>query len=693
MIADPAGLLRRMPELETVARDDAAIRSALESGDPFKVYRSLRWGRWTGRLRAHAEVVKELLANRRLFARPLTSSPGLFTLNSLGLGFVGETERDTDGTYITMHAIVVLFKVPLLPLGSYLVGDGDTDRSYRIYARVPMGTISWLWSRAAALGAALLVLSGAAGAVHDSRYATVRVANGFSKHLEVEVGGKKAAVPPGSVWMLDGVPVGTQPARATLDGQVVDEAPLDVSSGHDAFVWNVGGVAAVYAVDINYYDVMPAYPNDPKPFFFCGQRQLKHNADFLFRDPDSSVSMSKGTKVVTKRLLAAAWRRPEDTRAPCLSILWLAQDAAGLQLASEALRRAGELAEDDEVLPILAAVYGDKEAGQYEAAKALFERKPTAENGRMLVWVADETGHLDEVRADFEARRTAKPEDADAAYLALRASQKTPDLASCEAMLARFPDNEEVRAATQYAALRENKPDRALDLWLQRLDDDADEACRSVYGVAEAALLAHREREVLEALDACGGGRDALAPSTALAAARLSLTQNTAPARWLTRIESEALRDRASLLCQQPVDKVEKTPLESYARLIAAVHKDGASTLAASTLVRVDELQVVESELPLLIWAEAVRTKHEVAKSFARRLQLRRAEREALEAYVNGASRELTVPLMPHERAVVHFVRSRADGIDGAEKAKLVALAKQDAVLSPLLTDALEHWP
>ena len=86
-------------------------------------------------------------------------------------------------------------------------------------------------------------------------------------------------------------------------------------------------------------------------------------------------------------------------------------------------------------------------------------------------------------------------------------------------------------------------------------------------------------------------------------------------------------------------------------------------------------------------------TRDEIAKTFARRLQIRRTERQALEAYINGASPELTVPLMPHERAVVHFVRSRADGIDGAEKAKLVALAKKDAVLSPLLTDALEHWP
>ena len=97
--SDPAGLLQRMPELERIAAEDGPVRAALASGDPFKLYRVLRWGSWTGRLKAHQELVKELLGNRRLFARPLNGTPSLFTMNSAGVGFVGEDERHPDGTY------------------------------------------------------------------------------------------------------------------------------------------------------------------------------------------------------------------------------------------------------------------------------------------------------------------------------------------------------------------------------------------------------------------------------------------------------------------------------------------------------------------------------------------------------------------------------------------------------------------
>ena len=282
---DPAGLLQRMPELERIATEDGSVRAALGSGDPFKVYRALRWGSWTGRLSSHRELVKELLGNRRLFARPLNGTPGLFTLNSFGLGFVGEVERQQDGTYITGHYVVMLFKLPLLPLGAYVVGPGDTTNSYRIHARVPMGAFTWAWSRAAALAAAVLVASAAWGAFQNSRFATVTVANGFKKPLQVEVGGQKATLAPNTTQALT-VPVGEQPARALVEGVVVEDSPINVLSGQDAFIWNVGGVAPLFKIYIDYYAVEPAFPGTPRFAYYCGRRVIaERNIDFFFREP------------------------------------------------------------------------------------------------------------------------------------------------------------------------------------------------------------------------------------------------------------------------------------------------------------------------------------------------------------------------------------------------------------------------
>jgi hypothetical protein len=191
MIQDPAGLLHRVPELKPLC-EDPGVRRAVEQGDPFRLYRALRWARWLGRLRSHRETIDALLSQRRLFARPLKSSPWMGTLNGFGSTLLGSSEPDShDGTHISTHCVVAFFAIPLVPLGAYVVrpGDGSTalNRSWALFARVPMGLLPWLWSRALALGVMALVALGAAQACQDSRYHDVRLINGSSKPLRVEL--------------------------------------------------------------------------------------------------------------------------------------------------------------------------------------------------------------------------------------------------------------------------------------------------------------------------------------------------------------------------------------------------------------------------------------------------------------------------------------------------------------------------
>ena len=691
--SDPAGLLQRMPELERIATEDGPVRAALGSGDPFKLYRALRWGSWTGRLKAHQALVKELLGNRRLFARPLKGTPSLFTMNSIGAGFVGEAEREQDGTYIAGHFVVVFFKLPVLPLGAYVVGPGDTTNTYRIFARVPLGAFSWAWSRALALAAALLVVSGAWGAFQDSRFTTVTVANGFKKSLQVDVGGQKATIAPNTTAELT-VPVGTQAARALVEGQVVDEGPIEVASGNDAFIWNVGGVSPLFKYVVNYFAVEPAWPAPPNITFLCGQRLVvEPNIDFLFREPDKSVSMSKGTKVISRTLLSAAWRQSDDERqSPCVTQLYLRNDATRLASTVKALRAAGELAPEEETLPLIAALLSGTDEGVWEQAKELHQRRGgDLDTERAVIWAAEETGHLDELLFDLEARKTTAPDDANIAFLLLRATREKQTLASWETALQKFPAHDELRRSVAYAAIREGQWQRSLALWNQRLHDEPAAACDDIEMAGLASIALHKEGEVLEALNDCP---DPMRMDAVIAATRLAMAakQDTKP--WLDRLPSDPQRQRVRLMAGLPVRDIEHTPMEQTARFLTAVHKSGDALFAELPNLPMEELQSLDAELAVLIWAEAVRRNHSAATTFARRTHLTPSERKALSGFLTAGQPELEAKrFSPLTRAVMYLTRSRAQGIAPAEKVRLHKLVRQDAVLSGFVISALDHWP
>lgn len=692
MPSDPAGLLQRMPELERIVADDETIRAALATGDPFKLYRALRWGSWTGRLNTHKELVKELLGNRRLFARALTGTPGLYTLNSFGVGFVGESERHPDGTYITGHFLVILFKFPLLPLGAYLVGAGDTDNTYRIFARVPLGGFSWAWSRAAALAAALLIASSGWGAFQNSRFATVTVANGFRKALQVDVGGKKATIGPNTTAALT-VPVGTQPARAVLEGNVVDEGPIDVESGNDAFVWNVGGVSPIYKVDIEYYATEPAYPPPPLINFYCAERLIiQRDVNFFFREPDKTTSLSKGVKMVRKTMMSVNWGSGE-TRSPCLTWLYLEGNSKRLETVITALKAAGELSAEEESLGILSTLMAGSDDGVWDRAKALKDSNGSdLSSARTVMWAAEETGHLDELLADLRSRAEQKPDDADAAYLVLRANPDAAPLSEWESLLKKFPSHDATRRSVEFAALREGQWERSYAMWKLRLEDEPEAACGDADLATQASIALHREAEVLQALEECG---DPSEFDVALAATRLSIVAQKDTQPWVSRVQGEQLRQRLRLFAGLPVQDIAHTRLEPLARFLTVIHQGGDTLFPELANLPQHELQSIDPEVATIVWAEAVRKKNAPAAStLARRTRLTALERKALEGYITGARPELEPRrFSPLVRAIAYFTRSRVEGVAPAEKARLQKLVRQDGALGGFVVSALDHWP
>src|SRR5581483_7094326 len=98
-----------------------------------------------GKLPAHRETIKLLLARRRLFLTPITSAPPLATLNGVGVRVYGQTDADrNDGTYIVTHYIVLVF-IPIFPLRQYLVRDGAPSggrRSWGFIGKVPLSPLA-----------------------------------------------------------------------------------------------------------------------------------------------------------------------------------------------------------------------------------------------------------------------------------------------------------------------------------------------------------------------------------------------------------------------------------------------------------------------------------------------------------------------------------------------------------------------
>ena len=77
--------------------------------------------------------------------RPLTSAPGLGSINGVGTTLYGERDRDAEtGTYVTTRCLIVLF-VPVFCVGAYRVADGDYN-SYYFIGKEPLSTFAKIWN-------------------------------------------------------------------------------------------------------------------------------------------------------------------------------------------------------------------------------------------------------------------------------------------------------------------------------------------------------------------------------------------------------------------------------------------------------------------------------------------------------------------------------------------------------------------
>jgi len=704
MLQDPSEILNRVPELESLA-GEPSIRRAIEAGDPFKIYRALFWTRLLGRLASQRETLSTLLRNRRLFAKPIKGSPWLGTLNGIGATLLGESERDPDGTHVATHTVVIFFVVPLLPLGAYLVRkqeSGVLRTSWRIFARVPMGPVPWLWSRLVALAAVASVLSGAFAAVHSARYGDVRVVNAFEVPMAITVGGEAATVPAQGDLVVN-ARAGRHPARAaTADGIEVDALELEVTSGKGVLAWNLAGAMPVFLLDVVYSgEKKPAEETEPPPrAVYCGQRLIQlPSVDYAFRAPDKSLRMPSGSGRLVKSYLDYE-RGAKD--APRRCFFYLAQKGREADAAAF-LEIAARIAKWDPDAATLAvhARLSNSVAQALRIAKEARDARPTDLDAHRLYQVtAEQAGGGSELVDEYRKRAEAEPASADAQYLYARLFRGTQGRALIDSLAARFPDHVYLLRASVYVRFRGGDWKGADEAWTRLLARSADAAAQTADEEIRALVAIGRFADALKLAGATfEKGPPWVRSTMAQRFARIATVGGVGPSDVLIgRVEADAhLRtgEKLWVLRQQSGLKVPKEITAPGLALVRALAQDPVGALRLAGSASDLDLRALDRGAWALLYCEAART----GNAELERSLLRFAGASAwgeLAAMRKLARLELAVSpdvdLDPEILAAALLVRSRNPSLAAPERKMLVDEARRLDVLRGPVTNAIPAW-
>jgi tetratricopeptide (TPR) repeat protein len=698
VLGDPAGLLGRITELVPLC-EDPRIHQAVESGDPFRVYRALVWARLFKRLPEHRETLEMLVRRRRLFARPVKGSLFLGTVNGFGATLLGLAEDEPDGTRISLHCLVALFRVPVFPLGAYLVqptGGNALRSSWRIFARVPMTLLQWLWSRVLALGVIAAVAVGAYQAFYASRHHDVTVVNGLNRPLQVSAGKTQRTVAAGSHLTLK-LPVGSWTFRAVgEDGSEVDALSADVKSGSQALVWNIAGAAPVYTETITYSSKQAASSASkaPTPSVYCGQNWLNlAHVDFAFVSPPHEMSMPKSQDHISKLFLTVPPISADRQVSFCVSFL---ADEGRLPEALTFLEAQARLNGWKGPAAHAAAYFAilDNPVKGLPLVRRIRDADPTdAEVNREYQTAAALAGREAEALEEYRSLAIAHPDSAIAQYLALRVRNDPDKPADAERALARFPTDPNLLRLAVLARLSRSDWAGTLSAWHSLAELNTVEADALIEGPVTALVALGRRAEALQLLEKTFDRSDANARFVAARLyGRVALLEGQTDAdRLVKKLEKDGPVPQLRLEAGLPEDGKDTSPSVLFLR---AVPVDAASARQAGGGLKVTDINRMDEASWALVYGEAIRMgDKKAAESLARAPVLVGSPRELFERYVRGEAVRLDQLVLQLEvRAAAAFIRSRNASLDAKERNELLAQAKRDDWLQTNVSRAIPGW-
>jgi hypothetical protein len=702
-LRDPAGLVARSPELARLAERSPSLRRAIEHGRPLDAYRALYWAHRTGRFRDLGDDAATLLGHRRLFVKPLTSAPVMFTYNGIGTSLYGTSDVDPrDGTYVGTLFAVFIF-VPLFPIASYLVRNSPEKpgRAWNFIAKVPLASGTYFWQRGVALGLLALLLVGLGSAFEGFGHNTIDFVNGLDRPVRVQVSGARTLEVPGGDWKSVRSAVGKVAITILADGRVVESDSIDVPRGSRTIVWNVLGAAPIYVEQVVYSsaeDKDSASRPPAEPEILCGKSLLSRDrVDDEFQDSPKSVSMPKGSEHVVRWHLGIA---PGGAQT-CGSIL-ASRDAPAAERWAMKLTRA-LLLPASKFRGLSEAGLSDVPAAEGEAfAKELIVRDDSVEAHRLYQDVLLASDQRARVVAEYEARLAAGPDSADMAYLALRARTVEEQRTRIGHLLARYPDHPYLRRLdiyVHYAALEFPQvlaSAQALmridrNVWLDTLDQHIDALAGMGRG-PEATALLHEVATGASNMLSLKRHADSLAY-------RIACRFGTAT----PDLDDDAKDDEALPLLVRAtsgrevsggeLDSLKDPETRDALAIVAAARAHPDAALAKWSASSRDVQMRVPASVQVLLQAEGARRGQATTMDVVAGALLDRRTVAAMLALVQRGETADEIAGLPLEfRAALEFVRSRANGISEKERAERLARARACDVLRGPVTVAIDGW-
>lgn len=695
-ISDPAQLLQRVPELEALT-GDARIRRAIESGDPFKVYRTLVLARLFRRLPGQKDLLKALTGERRLFAKALKGTPSLLSFNSVGFGFVGKAEKNADDSYIALHALVVLFAVPVIPLGAFVVRETGS-RQYQIYARAPLGILGWLYTRGVALALVLSVLVGAAHSFRAAGTQELTVLNGFTVPLTVTIGGQQITVAPNSHSALT-LNVGQLTGTArTAKGEVLDTLTTDLHSSGRLSIWNVAGAAPLARNTIVYSKQPGAGQNAQQ--IYCGARFVElANIKYAFQPPPETVSMGKHTDSTTVEQVEILKAPASGAANACLAYSLDKGHEKDVAPLAEALAQLDGWSYNYTSLALFTASLVSPAEALRVAQRAASAQPKDVLIARLLQTLREQAGDHEALVREHAARAQGQPDSALEQYLSASLISGKAGIAAFETLSAKFPADGPILRSLAWRRTAHGDYDGALrDLArlhkVSQSDADlvADVEVRALAGAHRApAALALLEHDLANPEFSARG-------ESILDFALLARQLGADPERYLKPAGPDednpraldVMRVRAGLPLLQadhhddPRVKITLALRESPAQAISQV-----GALSLGHLMGMSNMQRA------LLYGEAVR-KGDAATSarLAGALHLARGDDASLREFLRGGAGSIdALDLDLDVQAAMYFIRSRNPQLPADERNGLRQRAAQLDVLHADVSTALKQWP
>ncbi len=690
---------------------DPEVQAALESGAPGRLERLLRRKRKFEPDPGVKQAIGALLADRRLFVRPIRSAPGMFTFNGIGTKLYGRRDYDpSDGTYIATLWFVVLF-IPIFPIRQYLVRDAGGN-AYNFFGKVAMTGAPRTVRLALLLVLPLAVAAGSFLGWLSTKQQGVHFINGLTVPVRVTAGDRTFNLGV-NARERHALPVGPCHFRVTDEkGRTLEEHDADIPSGQDLVAYNVLGAAPLVVEEVIYSGKTANRLAQTEPSYQhkIGTRLVVDDRiEYVFTEPPNEIQVASDMSVVTRRhafVIDGGWQTS-------LNLLEEAGNVKGAADLLEAVCKSDPTQTGAMQLGVglIGAVRGQE--GALAFAEELVALAPdSVEAHRALQAAMMSAGRTEQARERYRRFQTDHPDSPMACYLRARVEPLAASMGLYGDLSERFPDYFYAVHGCAYQLALSRRFAEAIPLFEKAQTCRPSDATFAWDTYLSALVGAGRADDAVARLvELCRREPDSVGPGTAILYGRLvrllpGATRPYPADHFLPK--NEEAPDRGNSMRAWFQAHVNGTvdarvlgaisdPDERLAlQLTVDAGQDPVKALSAAESAAQQAVNMVDDAALTALACEAGRFgREELARKLLDGISAKRPEemqaltRFALEGIESDELAELDLAV----QAALHLARARRAQASGQSPEAHLASARADDLLGTVVTRAAEHWP